>query len=263
MITSSHNPKIKLARSLSARSKDRREAGAFLAEGVRLIEEAVQSGWPVRYILYTDEVSARGHELIERSREIGLNVEQATSKLIQSLTDTEYSQGIIAVLEEYNLPLPPRLDFVLIPDQIRDPGNLGSLLRSAIAAGVNAVLLPDATVDIFAPKVVRSGMGAHFRLPIKTISWDEIAITCNSAALLVYLAEMSGAPCWESDLSLPLALIIGGEAQGASERARKFAAKKIAIPMKGGSESLNAAAAGSVLMFEVIRQREFGRVHPE
>ncbi len=263
MITSPQNLKIKLARSLSGRSRDRREAGAFLAEGVRLIEEAVQSGWPIRYILYSEEVSTRGHELIEKSKAMGVNVEQAAFDLIQSLTETEFSQGILAVLDERNLPLPTRLDFVLIPDQIRDPGNLGSLLRSAIAAGVNAVLLPDATTDIFSPKVVRAGMGAHFRLPIRTMSWDEIDNMCKAASLLVCLADMSGLPYWESDLSHPLAMIVGGEAEGAGEQARKLASKKIGIPMQRGYESLNAAVAGSILMFEVLRQRSSGFVRPK
>jgi len=263
MITSHQNLKIKLARSLSGRTRDRREAGAFLTEGVRLIEEAVQTGWPIRYILYSEEVSTRGHKLIEKSKAMGVNVEQAAFDLIQSLTETEFSQGILAVLDERSLPLPPRLDFVLIPDQIRDPGNLGSLLRSAIAAGVNAVLLPDGTTDIYAPKVVRAGMGAHFRLPIRTMSWDEIGGMCKSAALLVYLAEMSGLPYWESDLRPPLALIVGGEAEGAGEHARKLASKKIGIPMQQGYESLNAAVAGSILMFEVLRQRGSGLVRPK
>ncbi len=170
-----------------------------------------------------------------------------------SLSETETSQGILAVLNEAQLPIPDHPSFVLIPDSIRDPGNLGTLLRSAEAAGVQAVLLPPETVDAFAPKVVRAGMGAHFRLPIRSMNWDEIR--AQTGGVQLYLAEMQGQPCWQADFRSPLALIIGGEAEGASEAARKLAAQPVSIPMAGKTELLNAAIAGSILMFEVRRQR--------
>ena len=121
---------------------------------------------------------------------------------------------------------------------------------------MQAVLLPPETTDAFAPKVVRSGMGAHFRLPIHSMTWDEIKrVIASQRDLQVYLADMDGQSCWETDLRQPLALIIGSEADGASESARKLANQKISIPMNGNIESLNAGVAGSVLMFEVVRQR--------
>jgi RNA methyltransferase, TrmH family len=144
-------------------------------------------------------------------------------------------------------------DFILIPDQIRDPGNLGTLLRTAAAAGVETVLLPPETTDAFAPKVLRAGMGAHFRLPIHSLTWEEIKTLTND--MDVYIADMDGASCWETDLRKPLALVIGGEAEGASDEAQRLANGKISIPMSSGVESLNAGVAGSVLMFEVVRQR--------
>jgi TrmH family RNA methyltransferase len=98
-------------------------------------------------------------------------------------------------------------------------------------------------------------MGAHFRLPIHTISWGEIEQISKSANLQMYLAEMDGKSCWEIDLRQPLALIVGGEAEGASSEARKLANQQISIPMTGKMESLNAGVAGSILMFEVVRQR--------
>jgi TrmH family RNA methyltransferase len=119
---------------------------------------------------------------------------------------------------------------------------------------VQAVYLPPETTDAFAPKAVRSGMGAHFRLPIRSRSWDEIHQLTKG--LQIFLADMEGQSCWEVDLRPPLALIIGGEAEGASEQAQKLANQKISIPMNGKTESLNAAVAGSVLMFEVVRQRK-------
>ena len=175
--------------------------------------------------------------------------------LMKSLTETETPQGILAVLEISNSPISSLLNFVLIPDQIRDPGNLGTLLRSAAAAGVQAVIIPPETVDAFSPKVVRAGMGAHFRLPIHSMMWEEIEQMSKLANLQIFLADMDGKSCWETDLRKPLALIVGGEAEGASEQARKLAHEQISIPMAGNVESLNAGVAGSVLMFEVVRQR--------
>jgi tRNA(Leu) C34 or U34 (ribose-2'-O)-methylase TrmL len=161
-------------------------------------------------------------------------------------------------LEFTQLPIPDLPNFILIPDQIRDPGNLGTLLRSAAATGVQAVLLPPETTDAFAPKVVRSGMGAHFRLPIRSLTWEEIEQVGKSAKVQMYLADMDGKSCWEIDLRQPLAMIVGGEAEGASREARKPANQRISIPMTGEMESLNAGVAGSVLMFEVVRQRMEG-----
>ncbi len=198
----------------------------------------------------------RGESLIvERLTLNGVDVEEVSASLMKSLSETETPQGILAVLELTQLPVTNHPTFILIPDKIRDPGNLGTLLRTAAAAGVQAVLLPPETTDVFAPKVVRSGMGAHFRLPIHSMSWDEINQTVKLAGLHVFLADMDGESCWETNLLQPLALIIGNEADGASESARKLAQQKISIPMSGMMESLNAGVAGSVLMFEVIRQR--------
>ncbi len=253
MISSSSNPKIKLVRALSGRAKERREAGTFLAEGVRLVEEANTAGWPFLFALYSDDLSERGRELVQKLQQKETDVEQVDARLLQSLSETETSQGILAVLEPHALPIAEPLDFILIPDSVRDPGNLGTLLRSADAAGVQAVLLPPESVDPFSPKVVRAGMGAHFRLPIREISWEEIRE--RSKGLQVYLADMHGASCWEMNFKPPLALIIGGEASGATEPARKLADRLVSIPMLGKAESLNAAVAGSVLVFEVLRQR--------
>jgi TrmH family RNA methyltransferase len=256
VITSSQNSKIKLVRALLGRAKERREAGMFVVEGVRLIEEAVNSNWVIRFALYDDSLSERGMRLIEKLEDKKIEVEKVESRMLQSLSETETPQGLLAVLEFTQLPIPHPPDFLLIPDQIRDPGNLGTLLRSAAAAGVQAVLLPPETTDAFAPKVVRSGMGAHFRLPIHSMAWEEIKQVSKSANMQFFLADMDGKSCWETDLRQPLALIVGGEAEGASEQARELATQKISIPMSGEVESLNAGVAGSVLLFEVVRQRK-------
>ncbi len=253
MITSNQNSKIKLVRALLGRGKERREANAFVVEGVRLVEEAVNSNWGFRFVLYDETLSERGQSQVEGLRSRAIDVEMVSPDLIKSLSETETPQGIIAVLDIKQLPITNSPDFLLIPDQIRDPGNLGTLLRTAAAAGVRAVLLTPETTDVFAPKVVRAGMGAHFRLPIHSMTWDEIkAITKD---VQVFLADMDGQSCWETDLRQPLALIVGSESAGASDEARKLTTKKMSIPMLGNVESLNAGVAGSVLMFEVVRQR--------
>jgi RNA methyltransferase, TrmH family len=257
MITSSQNPKIKLVRALVGRPKERRENGAFIAEGVRLVEEAFSAGWDFRFALSTDGLSQRGLDLVKNLTAKGVDVEPVVENLFQSVTETETSQGILAVLalEPPNSLKPPaKPDFVLIPDQIRDPGNLGTLLRTAAAAGVQAVFIPPETTDPFAPKVVRAGMGAHFRLPILSLTWDQLSVGVQGMS--VYLSDAAGEKsCWEADFTHPVALVIGGEADGASTQARNLATEMIRIPMPGHMESLNAGVSGAVLMYEAVRQR--------
>ena len=255
MITSNQNSKIKLVRALLGRSKERREAGAFVAEGVRLVEEAVKANWNCRFALYDETLSERGRLQVEGLKLKGVDVEEVSASVMKSISETDSPQGILAVLEQTQLPIPDSPNFILIPDQIRDPGNLGTLLRSAAASGVQAVLIPPETTDAFAPKVLRSGMGAHFRLPIHSISWDEVEKVVKLEGLNVWVADMDGQSCWETDLRQPVCLIVGNEAEGVSESARTLANGKISIPMSGETESLNAGVAGSVLMFEVLRQR--------
>ena len=273
MITSAQNSKLKLVRALTGRPKERREEGAFIAEGVRLVEEAVHAEWPIRFVLFNETLNERGMSLVETLKSHGVECDEILPGLMKSLSETESPQGILAILNESQLPIPESPTFLLIPDQIRDPGNLGALIRSANASGVDAVLIPPETTDPFAPKVIRAGMGAHFRLPIHSMSWEEIKQIMEGAShlapqeksspkgathsgLQAYLADMDGESCWKTDLRAPLTLIVGGEAEGASESARKLASQKISIPMAGKTESLNASVAGSVLMYEVMRQRE-------
>lgn len=258
MISSAQNAKVKLVRALSGRARDRREAGAFLAEGVRLVEEALATGWPFRFVLYGSGVSDRGRELVRRLAANGVETEEVSEPLIRALGDTETPQGLLAVLDLQTLPLPRAPELVLVPDQVREPGNLGVLLRTAAAAGAQAAWLPPETTDAFSPKALRAGMGAQFRLPIRTMTWNEIQAASRTAGLAVVLAAMDGEPCWDADLRGPLALIVGGEAEGAGEQARNVASRRIGIPMPGGMESLNAGSAGAILLFEAVRQRRAG-----
>ena len=212
MIESKHNPKVRLIRSLRVRANERREMGPFLAEGIRLVEEANAANWPIRFVLYTESLNERGGLLVDSLLKRGVECVTVSNSAMKSLSETESPQGVLAVLEAIQIPLPKTLDFVLIPDRVRDPGNLGTLLRTAAAASVQAVFIPPETAEAFAPKVVRSGMGAHFRLPIYALTWEEIEQRTRD--LQVFEADMAGKSCWETELRLPLALVIGGEEIG-------------------------------------------------
>ncbi len=258
MLTSAHNPRLARIRGLLEKRKQREEEQAFVVEGVRLVEEALAAGWQPELVLFSEQLSPRGMQVVQGFQAQGAEVWQVTPRLMDQLAGTETPQGLLAVFPQRRLPLPQTLTFALVADNLRDPGNLGTLLRSAAAAGVQAVLLSPGTTDAFAPKVLRAGMGAHFRLPAIQLSWEEIFALLKERPqpLRVFLAEAAaGAACWDLDLRQPLALIVGSEAEGASPPAQALADQPITIPMPGQSESLNAAMAASILMFEVVRQR--------
>jgi TrmH family RNA methyltransferase len=205
-------------------------------------------------------MSDRGKTLLEGFTKAGADIEEVTPQIMDALAETEAPQGILATFAMRDLSIPQgKLDFVLVLDNLRDPGNLGTLLRTACAAGVQAVLLSPGTADVFSSKVLRAGMGAQFKIPALTLPWDKIEAVCRTLSnppLKLFLAEgRQGTACWELDLRQPLALIIGNEAQGAGDQARRLADGLVRIPMPGGSESLNAAVAGSILIFEIVRQR--------
>ena len=254
MISSIQNPKIKRIRLLQTQSRSRKKELAFIVEGVRLLEEAQNTYQVPELVIYTPDLDPRGRKLVEAFLEQNVPCEEVSEEVIRSASDTETPQGILAILPLKPLLLPKEVDFLIIADEIRDPGNLGTLLRTAQAAGVNGFLLSPGTVDPFSPKVIRAGMGAHFRLPILSCSWEKIRQI--TGGLTIFGADMEGGSrIWDAYLSLPLALILGGEAHGPGKHSRDLADSWIHIPMNDGSESLNAAAAGAVLMFEVLRQR--------
>jgi RNA methyltransferase, TrmH family len=258
MISSTRNPKVQWVRSLLSLAKARRESGVFVVEGVRLVEEAFQAGWEPELVFFSSDLSARGMKLVGPFQNRKGVVEEVSPEVLKAAGDTETPQGILAVLPARALPLPEDLDFILILDSVRDPGNLGTILRTAAAAGVQAVLLSKGTADSFAPKVVRAGMGAHFRLPVHRLDWEEIQtyLKAGEPGLRVFLADAGGGqPHTKADLVQPLALILGGEAEGAGSEAQRLAGHRVHIRMPGRAESLNAGAAAAVLLFEVVRQR--------
>jgi len=261
MIQSSHNPKLQRVRALLGRRIDRQEQNSFVLEGVRLIDEAMRTGAVPGLLLFA-EASGRVQALLDQANASGADIPQVDPSLLEAVSDTKTSQGLVGIFQIPTLPMPDRPDFILVLDALGDPGNLGAILRSAAAAGVQLVLLTPGTTDPFAPKVVRSAMGAHFYLPMRTMDWEEIENFRNDerqkteTALRFLASDMDGGKsCWDSDLRRPCALIIGNEATGISTQAEALADERIHIPMQGKIESLNASIAASILIFEVIRQR--------
>lgn len=260
MITSIRNPKIQWVRSLQARARNRRAEQAFVIEGVRLVEEAAAAGLAPLLVIHTPGLSERAQAALGAICSLDTPAFEVSETVFQAASDTQTPQGLLAVLPWPKLPLPPSLDPILIPDAVRDPGNLGTILRAAAAAGVGAVLLPPESVDPFAPKVVRAGMGAHFRLPIHALSWEKIQAYLDQPVAglprRTFLAAAGmGLPYTQADFGPPLALIVGGEAAGAGPGARELAHDWVHIPMPGGGESLNVALATGILLFEILRQR--------
>lgn len=256
MLTSVKNPRIQQIRKLQSSSRARREAQLFVAEGIRLVEEAYHAGWIPQNVLYTTDLNSRGQELVAQFMAQRVEVTAVAPHVMRVASDTQSPQGILAVLPWQALSPPEKLDFIVLVDGVRDPGNLGTMLRAALAAGVQAVYLPPGNVDPLAPKVVRGAMGAHFKLAVAALSWVEIRQVITRHNLFVFLADSAGGqPYTQCDLKLPLALMIGGEASGAGQEALQLASQRMHIPMASQVESLNAAVAAAVLMFEVARQR--------
>jgi len=255
LITSVKNPRVKEIKALQSRTKARRDAGAFVVEGIRLAEEVVAAGWNPRLCMYTPDLNPRGQALVDRLVAGGVTAEPVAEHVMKAVSDTQTPQGILLVVEQQTFPLPATLRLILILDRIQDPGNVGTLLRTAAAAGFDAVLLTEGSVDAFSPKVLRAGMGAHFRLPTATLSPAEIVDLCEKQGITLWSASVDAGQTYsKADLTAPLALVIGSEAHGVGSSLRN-SSHKLHIPMPGGGESLNAATAGAVLMFEVIRQR--------
>jgi TrmH family RNA methyltransferase len=260
MITSKQNPKIQKVRDLLAHTQARREAQSFVVEGVRLVEEAYKAGRQAQLVLFVEGMNERGRQVVEGFSQMGTPCEEISISLLNSISDTESPQGVLAVLPIQSIALPPFPDLLLILDGLRDPGNLGAVLRTSLAAGVQAVLMSPGTTDAFAPKVVRSAMGAHFYLPIHSLTWLEIQEYLKPQNSMhpihLFLADsQEGVDYTQANFQQPVGLVIGSEAEGASEQARKLVEGRVHIPMPGQAESLNAAVAAGILMFEVVRQR--------
>lgn len=258
MITSKSNPRVQNLRTLINHRRDRESSGLFVIEGVRLLEEASDRSVPIEEVYFSQSLSDRGKVLIEKFIQKGVTVEEIDEAIFHQLMDTSTSQGIAAVCRKEIPVLPHQIHFGIIVDQLRDPGNLGTLLRVAAAAGAQAVIVTAGSVDLYSPKVLRSAMGAHFHTICLEMDWEQITQIreTNQVRPTTFVAAADAdLVCWDCNFVQPTFLIIGNEAQGASLRAFEFADHKVSIPMPGQFESLNAAVAAGILIFEVVRQR--------
>ncbi len=243
-ITSRDNRKVCETKKL-LKKKYRDETGLFILEGERLVFDAFQKGVSFQCVF------AR-HEYFEQGI-TGLECFEADDKILTDLSDTCHSQGIIAVAKQMNNTL-DSIDSskpVAVCDGLSDPGNLGTVIRTADAAGFGGVILLGDCVDVYSPKVVRSTMGALFDLPIVKIKTvDEL-----SDFRLICADLNQAVSIYDFDFTREFALVVGNEAHGVSQEVLNAATEKITIPMIGKSESLNAAVAFGVVAYEAFRQR--------
>jgi TrmH family RNA methyltransferase len=258
MITSAVNPRVKAIRELHDR-RGRLEQQAYLLEGVRLMEEALAAGLsPMAVYVNTGRLAAstRGAALLVRLQSLHPLPEEMSPAAMSAAADTEMPQGVLAVLPlPPPQPIPSGSALVVVLDGLQDPGNLGAILRTALAAGAGAVTTSSGCADVYAPKTVRAGMGAHFRLPVlPSVPWGEMKALLGGRKVLLAVPH-GGTPYSQVDWHGPSAVIIGGEALGVGAEARALATEEVSIPMASGVESLNAAVAAGVLLFEAYRQR--------
>jgi TrmH family RNA methyltransferase len=261
MISSTTNPHVKHIRSLLADRRERRRERLFVLEGVRLVADAMASGGALDLALYArDQLAATmaGRDLLGQLEGMPGTYE-ATPQVVAAAADTVHPQGVVALARWRDVE-PGVPGIVLALDGIQDPGNLGTLLRSAEAIGAAQVLCTHGTADVYSPKVVRAAMSAHFHLAIEQdLGWQEVGEKLAGVDH-VYAADAAATmPYYAADWRQPSALIVGNEAHGLSDGARALARNLIGIPMRGRAESLNAAVAGSVILFEALRQRTRGR----
>jgi TrmH family RNA methyltransferase len=257
IITSVSNETVKRVRALQQR-EEREQQCSFLAEGVRVVEEGIRAGIAPTMLLCTLSAleQPRVDAIVRQVRQTGCPVRQTTDRVMSAVSDTVNPSGVLAVFPIRQSVVPSPLRWVLVADGLRDPGNLGTVLRSAWATQVQLVLTTANTVDVHSPKVVRSAMGAHFRLALQEgHSWPEIRHTLQGMYILL-AKQRSGEAYWGVDWQRPTALVIGGEAEGASSEAERMADGFVHIPMDPTAESINAAVAASILLFEGARQRQ-------
>ena len=254
MISSSSNSKIKYIGRLQESRKFRYQEMAFVVEGTRWISEVVKAGIRPKILLATSSW-LRESKNLKIQEQLPFSPIEVNEQIMAQISDTTTPPGILAVIPMLKQPLPSKATLILILDRISDPGNLGTIMRTAVAAGVGGLLLSPGCVDAYNPKVVRSGMGAHLYIAMLNVQWPEIAARVDG--LEVRLASARGKmPYYLADWRRPSALIIGSEAIGPGLEARDLATEEIMIPMSNESESLNAAIATGVIIFEAIRQRD-------
>jgi RNA methyltransferase, TrmH family len=258
LITSAANPLVKQLRALADR-RHRRRDGEFVVEGVQPVWRAVEAGWPVRTLVVVPELlpdSAR--DLVERQRAAGVRVAAVSAELAGRLTERDRPPGLFAVvgqrqagLEE--LPVTPDAVFAVLVS-VANPGNLGTVLRTADAAGVAGVVLVGDTTDEFAPRAVKASMGSLFAVPVARAGERQLVGWARGHGVrLVATSGYADAEHWALDWTGPQAVLLGSEGEGLPDGLLAAADVRVRIPMVGTAESLNLAVAAGLVLYEARR----------
>lgn len=264
IITSPQNKFIKLASALKQK-KYRDELGLFVVEGVRLVEEAAQSSWLVETCIYTTEAlrQPRVQEIISKLQAKNCRMIQVPLAIYDKITDTKEPQGIMAIVKKqvYNLDevlASGEKPFLIVLDGLQDPGNVGTIIRTGVAAGCTGILLTKGCTDVFANKAVRGSMGSIFHIPISEGLHTNEIIDCLGQKNIKLLATSleSSTVYFKVDFTAALALVFGNEGNGVNPEFIAQAHERLYIPLLGNVESLNVAASAAVILYEVVRQRQ-------
>ena len=261
-ITSGDNSRIRLVRKLATR-KGRAAEGRFAVEGRNLVTEVLEKDLDVDFIMIPAGTADDAPDFIRKCIDSpDVTVCEVPAREFAGLTDAENGIGMLAVvrLREYGPDILDGLrpdDNVLVLDRIQDPGNMGTLIRTAVAAGYKAIVAMSGTVDIYSPKVLRATAGMVFEIPVIYVPDNEalMGMLGRSGRRIVVTDVNGGVPYYEEDLSRGIALIIGNEGSGVSDTLMETADVRVTLPMKGRIESLNAAVAAAILMYEAVRGR--------
>lgn len=261
MITSTSNPKVKYLASLMKKRKLRDEEGIFLVEGIRMFREVPSER--LREVYLSESFCEKERELSDRlcDRNGDIPVEILSDRVFAHVSDTKTPQGILCLVKRREHSVKEMLagenPFLLVLDNLQDPGNLGTMIRTAEAAGVTGVILSRDSVDLYNPKTIRSTMGSVYRMPVCYVEdLPGVLGMLSHAGVTSYAAHLDGKHSYdEEDYRSPCAFLIGNEGNGLRDDVAARADTYIRIPMQGQVESLNAATAATVLMFEASRQR--------
>lgn len=243
-ITSLKNPKVAAWKALKDR-KGRRESGCFLVEGRKMVEEALKSAFDVETVLVQE-----GMELPDG---LTMPVYELPAHVLAAVCDTKTPQGIAAVVRMKEQSALGK--HIVVLDGVQDPGNVGTIIRTADAAGLDGVLLSNQCADVFSPKVLRATMGSIFRMNLRTTDDLPGELTkLREKGYSILSSQLDGTPFYEREkVAEQFALIIGNEGNGVSEQVQQTATHRVRLPMRGGAESLNAAIAAAIMMYELMR----------
>ena len=260
MITSRENPAIKRVRSLLGSAKARRESGRFVLEGARLCADAAGCGVTVEAAFLTARAEQSYPEFTRVVREAAATVYEIPDALADAIGDTQHPQGVFCIcvppaarLSADDLPSGGR--FLALED-VRDPGNLGTVLRTAEAFGTDGILLSAGCCELYSPKVLRGSMGGALRLPVLVVPDLTKAIgrwNAQGFRTIACVADAAATPMPKADLGDGCILLIGNEANGLRPETEAACTERMTIPMKGRAESLNAAVAASIVLWELTR----------